>query len=185
MWLRAGFCNSPPRYPLICRFREGITLIATPISHNNKTTDRWVTSIISLLLSVLRGNLGSLHSCGCYLTRTTYINIAAEQIHPSMAVVFPDGNFLFQPDNDTQHKLFRNDLKNMTHSSKRWLGLQIPQISIRSSICGMRWNKPDPRRPPPSQLPGLKGSAADVLMLWLIGVYLQWFYIVLHSVNLT
>ncbi|KAF7659717.1 hypothetical protein LDENG_00294150 [Lucifuga dentata] len=37
------------------------------------------------------------------LTRTTYLNIAAEQAHPFMAVVFPDGSGLFQQDNTPCH----------------------------------------------------------------------------------
>ena len=33
------------------------------------------------------------------LTRVTYLDIAADQVHPFMAMVFPDGSGLFQQDN--------------------------------------------------------------------------------------
>ena len=56
------------------------------------------------------------------------------------------------------HKLFGNGLRNMTKSSKCCPGLRIPQISIRSNICGMCWNtKSDPRWFHPT------GSPANVL----------------------
>ena len=45
----------------------------------------------------------------------------------------------------TKQKWFRNGLRRTTASLRCWLGLQIPQISIQSSICGMCWtNKFDP-----------------------------------------
>ncbi|MCJ8732198.1 hypothetical protein PDJAM_G00208470 [Pangasius djambal] len=37
------------------------------------------------------------------LTRTTYLNIVADQVHPFMATVFPNGSGLFQQDNATCH----------------------------------------------------------------------------------
>ena len=49
------------------------------------------------------------------LTRTTYLNIVADQVHPFMAMVFPDGSGLFQQDNaPILQKLFRNGLRSMT-----------------------------------------------------------------------
>lgn len=33
------------------------------------------------------------------LTRTTYLNIVADLVHPFLVVVFPNGNDLFQPQN--------------------------------------------------------------------------------------
>ena len=49
------------------------------------------------------------------LTRTTYLNIVADQVHPFMATVFPDGSGLFQQDNaPILQKLFRNGLRSMT-----------------------------------------------------------------------
>lgn len=58
-----------------------------------------------------------------HLTWTTYLNIIADQVHPFMAMVFLDGSGLFQ-DNAPLRCLF---------------GLQIHQISIQSTICGMCW----------------------------------------------
>ena len=37
------------------------------------------------------------------LTRVIYLNIIAEQVHPFMAMVFPDGSGLFQQDNAPCH----------------------------------------------------------------------------------
>ena len=37
------------------------------------------------------------------LTCTTYLNIVADQVHPFMATVFPDGSGLFQQDNAPCH----------------------------------------------------------------------------------
>ncbi len=45
---------------------------------------------------VLLGNLGSWHSYGCSFTCTNYLNIVADQVHPFMEMVFPDGSGLFQ-----------------------------------------------------------------------------------------
>lgn len=55
----------------------------------------------------------------------------------------------------TLQKQFRNGLKNMTKSSRCWLGLQIPQISVWSSICQICWKK---------QLARLKGCRTRVLV---------------------
>ena len=77
------------------------------------------------------------------LTRVTSLNIVADQIHPFMAMVFPDGCGLFQQDNAPCPT---------AHIVQQWLkehdaGLQILQISIRLSICGICWtDKSDPRR---------------------------------------
>ena len=37
------------------------------------------------------------------LTRVTKLNIVADQVHPFMAMVFPDGSGLFQQDNAPSH----------------------------------------------------------------------------------
>ncbi|KAK3544928.1 hypothetical protein QTP86_029224 [Hemibagrus guttatus] len=48
------------------------------------------------LSNVLLGNLGSCHSCGCYLrttyrvTRTTYLSIVADHVHPFMEMEWFD-----------------------------------------------------------------------------------------------
>ena len=38
------------------------------------------------------------------LTPNTYLNIVADQVHPFMAKVFPDGSGLFQQDKVSSHK---------------------------------------------------------------------------------
>ena len=64
-------------------------------------------------------------------------SIVADHIYPLMETVFPDGCGLFHQDNAPYHKekLFRST----TTSLRCWLRIQIPQISIQSSICGMCW----------------------------------------------
>ncbi len=37
------------------------------------------------------------------LTRTTYLNIVADQVHPFMTMVFPDGSSVFQQNNAPCH----------------------------------------------------------------------------------
>ncbi|MCI4377385.1 hypothetical protein PGIGA_G00202980 [Pangasianodon gigas] len=81
------------------------------------------------------------------LTRTTYLNIVADQVHPFMATVFPNGSGLLQQDNVPCHtaKLFRNSLRNMTEFKVlTWL----PISPALNPNCGMCWtNKSDPWRP--------------------------------------
>ena len=52
------------------------------------------------------------------LTRTTYLSIVADHVHPFMETVFPDGCGLFQQDNAPCHKTkwFRNGLRSTTMS---------------------------------------------------------------------
>lgn len=54
----------------------------------------------------------------------------------------------------------RNGLRSRTTSLRCWLGLQLPQISIQSSICGKCWTDHGPT----SQLPIFKGSVANILV---------------------
>ena len=95
------------------------------------------------------GTLGPAIHVDVTLTGTTYLSIVADHIHPSwkryslMAVA----SFTRMMCRATQQQWFRNGLRSTT-SLRCWLGLQIPQISIQSSICGMCWtNKSNPWRP--------------------------------------
>ncbi|KAK3532978.1 hypothetical protein QTP70_006210 [Hemibagrus guttatus] len=54
--------------------------------------------------NVLLGNLGSCNPCDVTLTRTTYLSIVADHVHPFMETVFPHGCGLFQQDNVPCHK---------------------------------------------------------------------------------
>ena len=47
--------------------------------------------------------LGPAIYVGVNLTRVTSLNIVADQVHPFMAMVFPDGSDLFQQDNAPCH----------------------------------------------------------------------------------
>lgn len=40
---------------------------------------------------------------GCYLSRTTYLNIVAEQVYSFMKMILPDGGGLLQQDNALCH----------------------------------------------------------------------------------
>jgi len=96
------------------------------------------------LSNVLLGNPGFGHSCGCkfdtcHLPKHCYI--------PSWQWCFlvevASFSRLMHP--SRLHTLFRNGLRNK--STRCCSGLQIPQISIELSICGMCWtNKFDPWR---------------------------------------
>ncbi|KAK3513688.1 hypothetical protein QTP70_028775 [Hemibagrus guttatus] len=72
------------------------------------------------------------------LARTTYLSIAADHVHPFMETVFPDGCGLFQQDNAKSQ---------FNRASVRCAGQTSP-------IHGG----------PTSQLKGLKGSSANILV---------------------
>ncbi|MCJ8745752.1 hypothetical protein PDJAM_G00133960 [Pangasius djambal] len=63
--------------------------------------------------NVLLGTLGPGLHVDVTLARTTHLNIVADQVHPYMVTVFPNGSGLFQP-RATLQKLIRNGLRNMT-----------------------------------------------------------------------
>ena len=72
--------------------------------HCGKTTSRWREC--DALVNVLLGNPGFLKASinvDVNLTRVTYLNIVADQAHPFMAMLFPDGSGLFQQDNAPCH----------------------------------------------------------------------------------
>lgn len=54
--------------------------------------------------NVLLGNLGPAIHVDVTLTRTTFLSIVADHVHPFMETVFPDGTGLFQQDNAPCHK---------------------------------------------------------------------------------
>ncbi|KAF7644629.1 hypothetical protein LDENG_00218890 [Lucifuga dentata] len=70
--------------------------------------------------NVLLGNFGSCIHVDVTLTRTTYLNITADQVHFFMTTVFPEvvASFSRIMHPATLQKLFRNSLRNMTKSSK-------------------------------------------------------------------
>lgn len=89
---------------------------------------------------------------------TIYVHIVADQVHPSMAVVFPDGSGLLHQDIVPGHtaKMLKNSFRNMTKSSKCFIGLQIPVrcTGQTNPIHGV----------PTLLLRGIKGSVANVLV---------------------
>ncbi len=68
-------------------------------------------------------------------TCTTYLNTVADQVLPFMARIFPDGSGLFQQNNAPCHTA--KIVQEWFEEHECWLGLQTPQISVRSNICGM------------------------------------------------
>ncbi|KAF7642071.1 hypothetical protein LDENG_00265060 [Lucifuga dentata] len=62
--------------------------------------------------------LGSYIHVDVTLTCSTYLNMAADQVQPFMAAVFPDGMASFSRimHPATLQKMFRNGLRNMTKS---------------------------------------------------------------------
>lgn len=84
--------------------------------------------------NVQQGNLCPGTHVRVTLTRTTYLNIVADQLHPAMATVFPDGSGLFHSFIrmmcSASANLCMGGSRNMIKSSRCCLGLQIPQISI-------------------------------------------------------
>lgn len=77
-----------------------------------------------------------------------------------MAMVFLKVSGFFQQNNALCHtqKLFRNGFMNIAKSSRCWVGLQFPQISM----FRMHWQTSPIHRGPTSQFTGRKGSAANV-----------------------
>ena len=89
---------------------------------------------------------------------TTYLNIVADQVHPFMATVFPHGSELFQQDNAPLH------FSGMVWvTSQRVLGVALASKFPRSQA---NWASVGcaGKASPTSQLTGLKGSAANVLV---------------------
>lgn len=84
--------------------------------------------------NVLLGTLGPAIHVDVTLTRTTNLNIVADQVHNFMETVFPDDSGLSAGIHTLSDckKWFRNGLRNTTTYSRCWLCLQNPQISTQS-----------------------------------------------------
>ena len=101
------------------------------------------------------------------LTRTTYLSIVADHVHPFMETVFPDGCGLIRQDNAPGHKAEMVQEWFEEHNN----GLQVftwpPNSSRiqskRASVGCARQTSPI-HEGPTSQLIGLKGSAANILV---------------------
>ena len=95
------------------------------------------------------------------LTCTTYLSIAADHKHPfTLYSLMAVASFSRIMHSVTKQKWSRNGLRSTTTTLRCCHGLQIPQISIQS-ICGMCCPI---HGGPTSQLTGLKGSAAKILL---------------------
>ncbi|KAF7641348.1 hypothetical protein LDENG_00283840, partial [Lucifuga dentata] len=97
---------------------------------------------------VLLGNLESCIHVDVTLTRTTYLNIAADQVHHFMVTVFPNGNGLFQQDNAPWHtaKIVQEWFEDQEHDKEFKVLTWPPNSPDLSPIqhLGMCWkNKPD------------------------------------------
>ena len=91
------------------------------------------------------GTLGSTIHVDVPLTRSTYLSLVADHEQTQCSLMASFSRMMLPA---TKQKWFRNGLRNTTTSLRCCLGLQVPQTSIRSSICGTFWtNKSDPWRP--------------------------------------
>lgn len=80
------------------------------------------------------------------LTHTNNLNIVADKVQPFMVTVFPGGSGLFQWDNAPFHsaKFAQEQFKKYDIDFKVLPKPKIPEVSIRSSGCGMCYkNKSD------------------------------------------
>ncbi len=143
--IRAGPQSNGIRWPgLINHVFFYITWMAMCVSYLGKTwhQDALVKKAsgqrqCDALGIVLLGNLGSCHPCGCFLM-----------------VALASFRRIMRP--ATKQKWFRNGLRSTTTSLRCWLGLQIPQISIQSSICGMQNKQVRSMEAPPHNLQNFK-----------------------------
>ena len=101
------------------------------------------------------------------LTRVTYLNIVADQVHPFMAMVFPDGSGLFQQDNAPCHtahivrECFEEHYEVFTVLP--WLP-NAPDLNLIEHLWDVLDRQVRSTLGYTSQLTGLEGSAANVLV---------------------
>ena len=101
------------------------------------------------------------------LTRTTYLSIVADHVHPFMETVFPDGCGLIRQDNAPGHKAEMVQEWFEEHNNGLQVFTRPPNSSRiqskRASVGCARQTSPI-HEGPTSQLIGLKGSAANILV---------------------
>ena len=83
---------------------------------------------ITMQYSILVGNLGYWYSYGCHLTCTTHTNTVADHVHPLWQCRYP-----------TAATVGHSVVQHHKNCSGTRRGLQIPQIPIQLSNCGMYW----------------------------------------------
>ncbi|KAK3543536.1 hypothetical protein QTP70_023867, partial [Hemibagrus guttatus] len=111
--------------------------------------------------------LGSSIHVDATLTCTTYLSIVADHVHPFMKTVFPDGCGLFPQENVPCHKAKmvqewiderNNGFEVLTLVSK------FPRSQSNRASVGCTGQTSPIHGVPTSQLAGLKGSAANILV---------------------
>ncbi|MCI4375370.1 hypothetical protein PGIGA_G00108680 [Pangasianodon gigas] len=100
------------------------------------------------------------------LTRTTYLNIVADQIHPFIATVSPNGSGLFQQDNVPCYtaKIVQEWFEEHDRVQDVDLASKFPRSQSHRASVGCAGQTSLIHGGPTSQLTGLKGSAANVLV---------------------
>lgn len=83
---------------------------------------------ITMQYSILVGNLGYWYSYGCHLTCATHTNTVADHVHPLWQCRYP-----------TAATVGHSVVQHHKNCSGTRRGLQIPQIPIQLSNCGMYW----------------------------------------------
>lgn len=106
------------------------------------------------------------------MTCVTNLHIFAHQVHPFVVMVFPEGSGLSQQDDLPRSTALENGSRNMTKGSRCCLGLQIPKISIRSSVWGTCKSEQQVRSvaAPPRAWQDLK--EVMLMIFWLINICL-------------
>ena len=97
---------------------------------------------------------------------TTYLNIVTDQVHPFMVTVFPDGSGLFQQDNAPCHtaKNVQEWFEERDRVQGVALASKFPRFQSDRASVGCAGKTSLILGGPTSQLTGLKGSAANVLV---------------------
>ncbi len=125
------------------------------------TMGRRQTGIGSVMICAMFcwGTLG-----GCYFD-TPHLNIVVDQVHPFIATIFPDGSGFFQQNNVPYHtaKIVHDGLRSMTKSCVDLVSI-FPRSQSNWAYVHCAGKTTQIHGGPTSQLTGLKGSAANILV---------------------
>ena len=122
-----------------------------------RKASRW--RLCDALGNVLLGNLGFCHPCGCYFD---IYHLPMHCCRPySLMAVASLGRIMRQP---TKQKWFRNGLRSTTMSLRSGLASKFPRSQSNRASVGCAGQTSPIYGGSTSQLTGLKGSAANILV---------------------